>query len=165
MNLSQNYTRYCPFGYDLTGTNIRVNPFNTEFFLSKPSLIVTLGRCAVAHRGNVTGHNVVCDFAATWGLRGPAGTQAELGNGNSELYVPGALPISVMGADGGNILNHAHHYGQLNFSSSKLVSVPGWYRLEVYMHSRSDAAPPDVGLSEINIEAVPLNELITLIFD
>lgn len=165
MNLSQYYTRYCSAGYDLTGTNIRVNPFNTEFFLARPALVVTMGRCAVAHRGNVTGYNVVCDFAATWGLRGPAGTQAELGNGNAELYVPGALPVSIMGADGGNIINHAHHYGQLSFAASKQVLVPGWYRIEVYMHSKSDAAPNDAGLSEIHVEAVPMNELITMIYD
>jgi hypothetical protein len=125
---------------------------------SKPDHLWLWFNAALKHRGVI---DLAIDYSMHAGLRGPAASPNEF---PSDAFCP--QPTWIKGAvSASNILNPTQHYGEAVFSGYEKIIQPGWYRVEIWGKSRSDAAPGQNGLAELQEEPNVLNQLIVKVED
>ncbi len=144
-------------GWDLFWDYKRIVPLTIDFHVDAQSHVSISGGADIVHRGAVTGNTGVIEYACIVGYRGPVSSVSNFPSASSTVE-----PTWIQGtANGGNIYNLEDHYGRVDFDGYQKVTTSGWYRVEVWCHSRSSLYPNVDGLSEINAESgVPLNALI-----
>ena len=118
--------------------------------------------CAVVHRIlEVAGLDVAIDFAMKAGLSGPKAAPDQF---SADPWTP--YPEWIRGSVyASNILNRTQHYGEAVFAGYVAITSPGWYRVEIWGKSASDAAPGINGLARVHVEPNTLNQLIVRVDD
>ena len=133
-------------------------PFYVAAYPSKPVGIWIWFNADVSHRDVTPG---AIDFSMHLGIRGPVANAADFPLDPFCAYPPW-IPGGVMG---GNILSRTHHYGHATMTTYTEVTAPGWYRVEVWGKSRTDAMPGQNGLAELQQETNVLNQLLIRVED
>lgn len=159
----QIFKRHDPGSTDFFWDLRRFDAFDTVFYspaanTSKPDHLWLWFNAAIVHRAVI---DLAIDYSMHAGLRGPVSDPAMF---PTDPFFP--QPPWIAGAiSASNILNPTQHYAEAVFAGYQSIVQPGWYRVEIWGKSRSDAAPGQNGLAELQMETNVLNQLIVRIED